>query len=58
MFSCIIAKHAVFENLVCNYRFQRHHPIENIRSRTSASFLSMYFIIHDETIFYSFNISL
>jgi hypothetical protein len=41
MFSCIIAKHAVFENLVSQLGFNiqpRHHPNENIRSRQLVSY--------------------
>jgi excinuclease UvrABC nuclease subunit len=39
MFSCIIAKHAVFENLQLGLNIQpRHQPIENIRSRQLVSY--------------------
>jgi hypothetical protein len=40
MFSCIIAKHAVFEfGLQLGFKIQpRNHPIENIRSRQLVSY--------------------
>jgi hypothetical protein len=40
MFSCIIAKHAVFEfGLQLGFSIQpRHQPIENIRSRQLVSY--------------------